>query len=92
MNKKSVLSLSVCLYVFVWDGAGIHTSRHIAHAGGFRQGEGKVGHRAGTLDGGYNKLMTSKHVDLNWKPNPTVKIIRGGWNVWEPEGDNHGAA
>ena len=20
----------------------------------------------------YNKLMTSKHVDLNWKPNPTV--------------------
>ena len=40
----------------------------------------------------YNKLMTSKHVDLNWKPNPTVKIIRGGWNVWEPEGDNYGAA
>ena len=36
--------------------------------------------------------MTSKHVDLNWKPNPTVKIIRGGWNVWEPEGDNYGAA
>ena len=40
----------------------------------------------------YDKLMTSKHVDLNWTPNPTVKIIRGGGTIWEPERDNYWAA
>lgn len=40
----------------------------------------------------FDRLMTSKHVDLNWKSNPTVKIIRGGGTVWEPEGDNYWAA
>ena len=55
-EQKERIVVAVCLYVFVWDGAGIHTSRHIAHAGGFRQGEGKVGHRAGTLDGGLQQV------------------------------------
>lgn len=37
----------------------------------------------------YNKLMTSPHVNLNWQPNPTEKIVRGGNTIWEPDRDNY---
>lgn len=40
----------------------------------------------------FEQLMTSPHVDLNWNPSPTRKIIRGGGNREEPEGDNYGVA
>ena len=40
----------------------------------------------------YNSLLGSPHTNLDWKPAPTVKIIRGGGNVWEPDGDNYGNA
>ena len=37
----------------------------------------------------YKKLLTSSHVDLNWKPNPTEKIVRGGRSPEEPDPDNY---
>ena len=37
----------------------------------------------------YEKLMSSSHVDLNWKPAPTTKIIRDGGTVWEPDPTNY---
>ena len=40
----------------------------------------------------YNSLLGSPHTNLSWTPAPTTKIIRGGGNVWEPDGDNYGNA
>lgn len=40
----------------------------------------------------YEKLMSSPHVDLNWRPAPTTKIIRDGGTVWEPDPTNYGNA
>ena len=37
----------------------------------------------------YEKLTSSSHVDLNWKPAPTTKIIRDGGTVWEPDPTNY---
>lgn len=92
MNKKSVLSLLfVCMSLSGMAQGFIHPG--ILHTqADFDRVKEKLATGQEPWTAAYNKLMTSKHVDLNWKPNPTVKIIRGGWNVWEPEGDNYGAA
>ena len=37
----------------------------------------------------YKKFKTSTFLDLSRTPSPTAKIIRGGWTIWEPEGDNY---
>lgn len=92
MNKKSILSLLfVCMSLSGMAQGFIHPG--ILHTqADFDRVKEKLATGQEPWTAAYNKLMTSKHVDLNWKPNPTVKIIRGGWNVWEPEGDNYGAA
>ncbi len=92
MNKKSVLSfLFACMSLSGMGQGFIHPG--ILHTqADFDRVKEKLATGQEPWTAAYNKLMTSKHVDLNWKPNPTVKIIRGGWNVWEPEGDNYGAA
>lgn len=92
MNKKSVLSLLfVCMSLSGMAQGFIHPG--ILHTqADFDRVKEKLATGQEPWTAAYNKLMTSKHVDLNWKPNPTVKIIRGGWNVWETEGDNYGAA
>ena len=41
---------------------------------------------------GYDKLNTSTHLTLNYTPNPTVKLIRGGGSVEEPQADNYANA
>lgn len=89
MNKKSVLSLLfVCMSLSGMAQGFIHPG--ILHTqADFDRVKEKLATGQEPWTAAYNKLMTSKHVDLNWKPNPTVKIIRGGWNVWEPEGDNY---
>lgn len=41
---------------------------------------------------GWNKLIANSHSSLNYNPNPTVKLIRGGNSREEPEPDNYSKA
>lgn len=38
---------------------------------------------------GWNKLTANSHAQLNYVPNPTVKLIRGGNTIEEPDPDNY---
>ncbi len=41
---------------------------------------------------GWNKLIANSHANLNYNPNPTIKLIRGGNSLEEPEADNYSRA
>ncbi|WP_347840414.1 alginate lyase family protein [uncultured Draconibacterium sp.] len=41
---------------------------------------------------GWNKLIANSHASLNYNPNPTAKLIRGGNSREEPEADNYSRA
>lgn len=41
---------------------------------------------------GWNKLIANSHASLNYNPNPTEKLIRGGNSREEPEADNYARA
>ena len=93
MKKRNVL-LWLCALCFpLWGMAQgfIHPGALNTHAD-FERVKEKLAIGAEPWTAAYKKFKTSRHLNLDWKPNPTAKIIRGGWNVWEPEGDNYGAA
>lgn len=90
--KKSLLliallcgSLSIKAQGFIHPGA-LHTQED------FDRTKAKIEANEEPWTSAFNKLMTSRHVNLDWRPNPTEKIIRGGSCVWEPEPDNYSAA
>ena len=41
---------------------------------------------------GWNKLIANAHAQLSYSPSPTVKLIRGGGTVEEPDPDNYSHA
>ncbi|PKQ66494.1 cell wall anchor protein [Labilibaculum manganireducens] len=41
---------------------------------------------------GWNMLIKNAHASLSYKPNPVVKLIRGGNSAEEPEADNYSRA
>ena len=52
----------------------------------------KVGDNANPWMTGWSKLIYNSHAQLNYTPNPVVKLIRGGNSTEEPEPDNYAAA
>ncbi|MGY5354142.1 alginate lyase family protein [Wenyingzhuangia sp. IMCC45467] len=52
----------------------------------------KVGDNANPWMTGWSKLIYNSHAQLNYTPNPVVKLIRGGNSTEEPESDNYAAA
>lgn len=38
---------------------------------------------------GWNKLIANSHAQLTYQAHPTVKLIRGGNTIWEPDPDNY---
>lgn len=78
-------SLGVKSQGFIHPG-GLHTQED------FDRTKAKIEANEEPWSAAYKRLMTSKHVDLNWRPNPTEKIVRGGRTIWEPDPDNYWAA
>lgn len=89
MNRKNVLILLFCSASFgAWAQGFLHPG--ILHTqADFDRAKEKVETGEEPWTSAYKKLMASPHVDLNWKPNPTEKIIRGGRTPEEPEPDNY---
>lgn len=99
MRKRNVL-LWLCILCFpLWGKAQgfIHPGALHTQAD-FDRVKEKLSIKAEPWTAAYKKFKYgrdgkgTKHLNLDWKPNPTAKIIRGGGNIWEPEGDNYGAA
>ena len=40
----------------------------------------------------YEKLKSSPHTSLTWRPSPQEKVVRGGGTIWEQAPDNYGLA
>jgi len=65
---------------------GLHTAED------FTRIKAKVNEGAEPWISGWNKLIANSHARLTYAANPTVKIIRGGNTIWEPEPDNYSRA
>ncbi|HMI02805.1 MAG TPA: alginate lyase family protein [Pedobacter sp.] len=69
-------------FAFVHPGL-LHTQKD------FDRMKAKVAAGAQPWKAGWEVLIANSHASLNYKPNPTVKIIRGGGTIEEPMGDNY---
>ena len=78
MRKRNVL-LWLCILCFpLWGKAQgfIHPGALHTQAD-FDRVKEKLSIKADPWTAAYKKFKTSKHLNLDWKPNPTAKIIRG---------------
>ena len=93
--RQILRTLSACVASFA---LLLPAGAQFVHPGGlhteadFERTKAKVEANEEPWSSAFKLLKTSKHVDLNWRPNPVEKIIRGGNNVWEPGGDNYWVA
>lgn len=91
MKMKRILLVLICALGFSsWAAAqgfihpgGLHTQAD------FDRVKEKVEAGEEPWASAYKRLLASPHVNLNWTPNPTEKIIRGGRTPEEPDPDNY---
>ena len=90
MKKKRMLMWIAALCFPLW-----MTAQGFVHPGAlhtqadFDRVKAKLADGEEPWTAAYRKLLTSQHVNLDWKPNPTEKIVRGGNTIWEPDKDNY---